>query len=144
MLDASVAAKWFLPSDWESYSTEAAQLFKRYEKDKLTLYVPDHFWIEMANVLVQAACHKRWSQSEARRALEALQELQIRTFATRRFLPLAIRLALDFDHAVYDCVYVALAMAMHCIFITADEKLANKTAAKLPVKWLGTYDLVTI
>ena len=41
------------------------------------------------------------------------------------------------DRTVYDSLYVALAVQSKSVMITADERLANALAAKLPVKWLG-------
>ena len=38
---------------------------------------------------------------------------------------------------MYDCLYVALAVQSKTEWITADERLANALAARLPVKWLG-------
>jgi predicted nucleic acid-binding protein len=39
---------------------------------------------------------------------------------------------------VYDCTYVALAIASERLLVTADERLANALAAHLPVRWLGS------
>ena len=44
-------------------------------------------------------------------------------------LPEAIRLALRHDRTVYDCLYLALAMAHDCLLITADAHFVNALAA---------------
>ena len=49
----------------------------------------------------------------------------------------ALRIAFAYDRAVYDCLYVALAVRSKSQMITADERLANALAAYLPVKLLG-------
>jgi len=49
----------------------------------------------------------------------------------------ALQIALTHDRSVYDCLYVALAVQSKTEWITADERLANALAARLPVKWLG-------
>ena len=41
--------------------------------------------------------------------------------------------------AVYDCLYVALAVQSKSDLVTADERLANALAARFPVKWLGAF-----
>ena len=41
------------------------------------------------------------------------------------------------ERSVYDCLYIALAIRYDAEMITADERLANSVAARLPVKWLG-------
>jgi predicted nucleic acid-binding protein len=142
VLDASVAAKWFLPAASEPYSKEAAQLLALYEQDKVRFIVPDLFWVEMTNVFWTCVRRNRWTQVEARTALDALSAFQIRTISARRLLSLAFTIASTFNHAVYDCVYVALAMNTKSDLITADEKLANALAARLPVKWIGAFSLL--
>jgi predicted nucleic acid-binding protein len=49
----------------------------------------------------------------------------------------ALPIALNFGIALYDCLYVALALQAKADLITADERLANAMAARFPVKWLG-------
>lgn len=46
----------------------------------------------------------------------------------RELWPQALRLAVDRDHAAYDCVYVAMAITLALPLITADAKLARKFA----------------
>jgi predicted nucleic acid-binding protein len=48
----------------------------------------------------------------------------------------AIRIARRFGRAVYDCIYVALAVEANAHLVTADEKLANSLPG-MPVAWLG-------
>jgi predicted nucleic acid-binding protein len=58
-------------------------------------------------------------------------------FANR--LPEALPIAFNVGRSVYDCLYVAVAVQSETQFITADERLANALAARLPVKWLGAF-----
>ena len=44
ILDASVAAKWFLPGASETLAAEAADLLASYSAGRLRLLVPDLFW----------------------------------------------------------------------------------------------------
>jgi predicted nucleic acid-binding protein len=48
-----------------------------------------------------------------------------------------LRIAFAYDLSVYDSLYVALAVQAKTEFVTADERLADALAARLPVKWLG-------
>ena len=41
----------------------------------------------------------------------------------------ALQLAIECDHAVYDCVYLAVAEALDSELITADVKFARKLAS---------------
>jgi predicted nucleic acid-binding protein len=49
----------------------------------------------------------------------------------------APQIALTHDRSAYDCLQVALAARSKTEWITADERLANALAARLPVQWLG-------
>jgi len=50
VLDASVAAKWMLPSE-ETLQEEAASLLRDYAHGKLQFIVPDIFWAEIGNAV---------------------------------------------------------------------------------------------
>jgi predicted nucleic acid-binding protein len=50
----------------------------------------------------------------------------------------AFAIATAFERAVYDTLYVALAVNSKSQIVTADERLATALAAHLPVKWLGS------
>ena len=41
----------------------------------------------------------------------------------------AVRLALAFDHPVYDCIYLALAHRIGAVMLTADIRFANVITA---------------
>lgn len=139
VLDASVAAKWFLPAAGEPLTDQALELLKGYTAGELQFLVPDLFWPELGNVFWKAVRQRRWSQASADVALRAAHH---RNFPTLSALPLlddAFRIAMTFDRSVYDCLYVAAALAAKTHLVTADERLANALAAHLPVKWLGTF-----
>ena len=63
VLDASVAAKWFLPRSGEPLAEEALALLRRYADGEIELTVPDLFWAEFGNILWKASeragCRKR-------------------------------------------------------------------------------------
>lgn len=134
VVDASVAAKWFLPG--EPLSAEAFSLLARYAKGELRFVVPDLFWAELANILWKSVRLRRIPARSAHSALESLRERSFPTVPSLDLLGAALTLALAFDRSVYDSLYVALAVHSKSHLITADEKLANSLAAHLPVKFL--------
>jgi predicted nucleic acid-binding protein len=137
VLDASVAAKWFLPAQHETLAEEALALLGEYAEGHVQLSVPDLFWPEFGNILWKAVRLGRITKDSARKAIISLRAQKIATSQTAPLLEDALDLAMAFDRSVYDCVYVALAVATNRMLVTADERLANALAAYLPVRWLG-------
>jgi predicted nucleic acid-binding protein len=138
ILDVSVAAKRFLPPAPETLVPEARQLLKDYRDRKLRVVVPDLFWLEAGNVLWKAARRGLVSLSSAEEALQTLDEWNFPTAPSRPLLKQAFAIAASFHRTVYDATYVALAVASSFPLITADERLADALAARMPVRWLGS------
>jgi predicted nucleic acid-binding protein len=137
VLDASVALKWAIPPANETLSAESLQLLQEYVNGKIDLLVPDIFWAEVGNVLWKGVRLRRWSQAAAERVVSEMHARNFSTVPSRTLMTEALRIAFAYDRAVYDCLYVALAIRSKSQMITADERLANALAAYLPVKWLG-------
>ncbi len=137
VVDASVAAKWFLPAKDESFADEAMELFRGYAHGENRFIVPDLFWAELGNLLWKAIRQGRCSKRMAETALASLHEQKLPTTSSIILLDMAFRIATAFDRTVYDALYVALAVHSKAYLITADERLANSLAAHFPVKWLG-------
>lgn len=139
VVDASVAAKWVLPPRGETLVPEALRLLDLYVGGQARFVVPDLFWAEFGNVLWKAVRQQRLTAGVAVQAINAMRSRGFPSVASERLLPDALPMALSTGRTVYDCIYVALAMASKAEFVTADEKLANALAARLPVKWLGAF-----
>ncbi len=138
VLDASVAVKWVVPSAQEALTAESLQLLKRYAEGEINFIVPDVFWAEVGNVLWKGVRQRRWSQAVAERAVSEITDRDFFTVSSLELLPGALEIAFANQRSVYDCLYVALAIEFKVEMITADERLANAVAARLPVKWLGS------
>ena len=139
VLDASVAIKWAMPLAREPLTDESLRLFKRYADGEVDFIVPDVFWAEVGNVLWKGTRQRRWRQVEAEAVAADMQARDFKTVSSLVLLPEALRIAFAHDRAVYDCLYVALAVQFKRDLITADERLANGLAARFPVKWLGAF-----
>ena len=137
VLDASVAAKWYLPLG-ENLVEESVHLLDEFKSGRAHLAVPDLFWPEMGSIFWKAVRKKRISVRSADEALQSLSELQFPTLPSYPLLRNAYTIAVRFQCTVYDCIYVALAVASERPLVTADERLANALAAHLPVRFLGS------
>jgi predicted nucleic acid-binding protein len=118
IVDASVAIKWFI----DEPGSAAARRLWRYEPD---LVAPDLIVPEVCN----AAWRKvRLGESDPVQAKEIALRLRdgvLEFRATAPLAPRAIELALDLDHPVYDCFYMALADAEEVRLVTADQRLQS-------------------
>jgi predicted nucleic acid-binding protein len=126
-----------IPPAMEPLSAESIQLLKRYADGEINFIVPDVFWAEVGNVLWKGVRHRRWQQTVAETAASDMWDRDFFTVPSLALLPEALKIAFAHDRSVYDCLYVALAIQFKTEMITADERLANALAARLPVKWLG-------
>lgn len=121
VVDASVAVKWLLPED---DSDRAHAILTAAQRGETQLLAPDVFLPEIANVLwVRSQLRGDLSADRARQALATLAVLSPTIVPSRGLVAQALELAFTFRHAVYDCLYVALAIRSGCPVITADRRL---------------------
>jgi predicted nucleic acid-binding protein len=115
VVDASVAALWVL----EQKGSAAAAAIRNEDG----LIAPSLVVSEICSAVWKAARRGDVARADALVAIEAAllpfetliptEDLQVR----------ALELAIDLDHPVYDCFYLALAEREGCAFVTADTKL---------------------
>lgn len=118
VVDASVAVKWVVP---EVHSEAARRLRgKNYE-----LLVPDFFFPEVGNVLWKRVRRGEDNADNARNALDALKSLPLQVYPSLPLMSRALDMALQIQRAIYDCVYLTLAVECQCQMVTADERLYN-------------------
>jgi predicted nucleic acid-binding protein len=139
VVDVSVGVKWFLLGD-EPLKDRAVELLARAVIGEIEFLVPDLFWAELGNVLWKAVRRQRCTEAQALESLLRSRQLDLPVVPlSTQLLEQAFEIANRHGRSFYDSLYVAAAVSQHATLITADEKLANATAAHLPVKWLGSY-----
>jgi predicted nucleic acid-binding protein len=138
--DASVAAKWLVWAG-EPLEAEALSLLELRTQGQLEFIVPDLFWLEIGSILCKAIQRGRCSEETAKHSIPALRRYDLITEPSEPLLESAFAIARRYSRSFYDSIYVALAVSRQATLITADEKLANATAAYLPVKWLGALQI---
>lgn len=133
VVDANVVAKWFVP---ERLSEEARGLLDGVHE----LATPDLLWPEIGNVLWKKSRAGELTPGEAVGIVRALERLPLTVFPSRVLLEAALEVALRTGRTVYDSLYLALAVALECRLVTADERLANAMAGgplARHVVWVG-------
>ncbi len=139
IIDSSVAIKWFVQ---ENQRDHALQILES-RKDILA---PDFIEIEMANITWKKVRQNEIDGSHVKTIVAALPEYIPELLPTSPFIYRAIELAIDLDHPIYDCVYLACAMHQNGLIVTADKRLFNKlqpTAYKDLVKFLDDPSLIS-
>ena len=137
VLDASVAAKWFLQAEDEPFTEEALQLLRNYVSADVELFVPDLFFAEFANIFWKAERLHRCDPRTTNRALAEIINRNLPSFPAMPLLNQATLIARACGRTVYDSLYLALAVALDALLVTADERLVRSVRGRLPVVWLG-------
>jgi predicted nucleic acid-binding protein len=135
VIDASIAIKWVVEEEGTAF---ALSIRSGYDK----LLAPDLLASECANVLWKKVARGELTAQEALMAARLLAASDIELVGTRAFLETATRLAIRLNHPAYDCIYLALAMAQRCPFVTADAAFAGKARAAKEPESAGTVLLL--
>jgi predicted nucleic acid-binding protein len=117
VVDASVAVKWFVP---ENHSAEAIRLldvaFRRHIPVLLYSEVGQTIWKKVHQ-------RKEIGTAEGRSIVSGLLITPFELHSVTPLLEPAFDIALATGRTVYDSIYVALAVALGCKLVTADQKL---------------------
>ncbi len=120
IVDASVAVKWVIE---EEGSDVARALLGRVD-----LVAPTLIHAEVANAIWKKQRRGEYARDADLATLPELFASLIQTIDESSMMARALQLAIDFDHAVYGCVYLAMAEALDSELITADVKFARTLA----------------
>ena len=137
VVDSSVALKWFVP---EIHSEHAASLLEA----SIQITAPDLFYPEAGNIVWKKVGRGELRPEEARDVIAALKRIPIAIVSSSLLLEAALEIAFAHQRTVYDSLYVALAVARACPFVTADDRLASALAdgpLGEHVKRLSTYTI---
>lgn len=129
VLDSSVALKWVLA---EADSARAIRLRDEFANGIHELLAPEVFTPEVGNALVFAERGGRIRPGEAAVLLKNVLRAAPVIHPSPASLLRAMETALSTRHAVYDCLYVALAEREGCELVTADNKLIKSLRPSFP------------
>ena len=121
VVDANVVVKWFIV---EKDSDEALALRLRDD-----LLAPDIMLIEYRNALLNKVRRRAISTEEARRAEREIVGTGVAIVPSAPLLEQAFEIALDLGEPIYDCIYLAVAIATDRVLVTADERFVTKVSA---------------
>jgi predicted nucleic acid-binding protein len=104
----------------EDGTVEALALLKRAK-----LSAPDFLLAECANALWKKVRKNEFTRGEALVAARLLESSEVELVSTRALVQAATRIAIELNHPAYDCLYLALALAHHTDFATADDRFVR-------------------
>lgn len=119
VVDASVAAKWYL----DEPDSDAARVILRSSTEFIA---PDLILPEFANVASKRLSRGEISLTQATAMVDHLPYVLLDIVPSRELRQQAFAIATALDHAVYDCFYLALAIARDLVLITADRRLLRR------------------
>jgi predicted nucleic acid-binding protein len=123
VVDASIAVKWFVP---ERHSTEAIRLldpgFRR--------HIPLLFHTEFGQTIWKKVYQRKEIEAgDGRSILRGLTTTALEVHAVAPLVEPAFEIALATGRTVYESFYLALAVALNCKLVTADQKLFDALQA---------------
>lgn len=116
VVDASAAIKWVV----EETGSDLARGLEHYE-----LIAPEFLRLECLNVLWRRIIKGQLQEAEIPEMRRLLDALPIEFCAVEQHLEEILRLSVFLQHPVYDCAYLALALAYDVPVITADRRFVS-------------------
>ena len=133
VIDASVAAKWFLEED----DTIPA---RRLIHPGVVLHAPDHLLLELDSVLCKRMRRREIPPEEADVVRQGLRRMPLLLHPFGALLEPAFALACEGKCSIYDALYVVLAEMLQTQMVTADRRLCRSLAGDPLAKhilWIG-------
>lgn len=119
LVDASVAVKFIV--DEEDRQLAASLISEEHD-----LVAPDILLLEVNNVIWKKVRLKQVAREQALAAVGTMRFFFKQLLPSELHFRRAFELALELDHPVYDCVYLALAEREALLLVTADNRFASR------------------
>ncbi len=121
VVDANIAVKWLVD---EGQRQEAMRLLH----DESELNAPRVMATEVANALWQKVERGEIGTTAAGVLADSVQRLPLYWANDEQIIADAVRIAIELDHAAYDCIYLALAHRLGARVVTADMRFMRRVA----------------
>lgn len=138
VVDANVAIKWSIIEDLRDQARRLPQFSE-------SLHAPDLLISEATNVAWKKVIRNEITSAQAHEVLKDLREAELIIHSASDLAPRALQMALQLNHSVYDCFYLACAEIENAILVTADRRLCQTiqdTESAPLVRFLGDPDFL--
>jgi predicted nucleic acid-binding protein len=129
VVDASVAVKWLVK---EPGTDKAEALLESCRVGQYDPLAPDLLVAEVCSVLSMRVRQGTMKASQAELQFDRFNRIRPVLKPLLNLTGQAFKLALEYQHSIYDCLYVALALEVGCELVTADEKLFRAFSPSYP------------
>lgn len=125
VVDTSVVVQHFIV---QTYTPEAEVVLNLLSVGD-RLHIPEFCLIECVNVFWKEVLFRGLPQTEAERFIDELLAIPFQIAPVSELLPRALQFGLTHQLAIYDSMYIALALDMNCPLITVDARQLNAATA---------------
>lgn len=138
VVDASIIAKWVLPG--EPFQEKAVRLKEDHVSGVIELSSLGFVIQEVANAFWRAIKLNRISETDAKEALNALNDIRIELHELNwAQIAQALGIACDLNLTVYDTSYILLAKEIRAPLITADQRLYETAVKRFKIMHIKDY-----
>jgi predicted nucleic acid-binding protein len=129
VVDTSVAVKWGLR---EPDTPDAYRVAADVRAAGGSLILPELTQIEIAHVVWTRVHRKLLTPAQATAAWSVIRAVPHRPLSSLPLLPAAYAIAVQYDIAAYDALFVAAVQHLGCQGVTADEPLVRAVGGATP------------
>ncbi len=117
----------------ENQTGDAEALVALANESRIRLVAPHFMQMEVLNVVAREVHRGKFTKDQARRAGAILQSSLIESIPDETLVAQAFELSLAHQQAVYDCLYLSLALQLGCPLVTADQRFFTGVHRAFPM-----------
>jgi len=122
VVDANVGLKMVLP---EADSAKAIELQERFRRGECRLLAPDFFPVEIGHALTRAERKRIIPIGQSAALFDSIVDPCPELHPSMPLVSRAIEMSSQSRASVFDCLYLLLAEAEDCAFVTSDRKIVS-------------------
>ena len=125
VIDANVGIKRFIS---DPLTVKTRQLLDTLSNPQTEIFIPDLFYIEIANIFWKYVRAELYSAFQVQIDLGILKRFPLKVISTSELMEEAVNLAINYEISAYDAAYVALSRRVNAPLLTLDRKLVKALA----------------
>lgn len=125
VIDTNIGVKQFIN---DPLTPKVSQLLSQLSNPNVSIFIPDLFYIELANVLRKYVRANLYTASQACADLDDWAALPFDVTPTQTLMKSALNIGIAQNISAYDACYVALSEQVKAPLLTLDQRLVNSLA----------------